>query len=77
MNKSEALNVMHEIYESVKESIALTCVSLDVIKFKHVGECYQIRLKGELDVTSRRLIETILGKHKLNFREEEGYVLIF
>ena len=77
MNKSEALAVMHEICDSVRESLTLTCVSLDPKQVTPLAAGYQIRMKGELDTTSRRLIETILGKHKLTMREEQGYIVVF
>ena len=77
MNKSEALAVMHEIYDSCGESATLTCISLDPKQVELLGTRYQIRMKNHLDITSRRIIETILGKHRLCMREEQGYVIIF
>jgi hypothetical protein len=77
LNKQEALDVLHEIYERCKESVTLSCVSLDAKQVKPLGVGYQIRMKGELDNTSRELIQTILGRHKLIMREEQGYVIIF
>ena len=68
---------MHEIYESCRESLTLTCVSLDAKQVERVGVGYQIRMKGDLDVTSRGIIETILGKRGLCMREEQGYVIVF
>jgi hypothetical protein len=77
LNKSEALAVLHEINESCRESVTLTCVSLDPKQVKPLGVGYQIRMKGDLDITSKQLIETILGRHKLAMREEKGYIVVF
>jgi hypothetical protein len=77
LNKQEALDVLHEIYETCKESVTLSCVSLDAKQVKPLGVGYQIRMKGELDFSSRQLIQTILGKRGLAMKEENGYVLIF
>jgi len=77
LNKEEALAVMHEIYESCKESLTLTCVSLDAKQVEHARVGYQIRMKGELDATLRGIIETILGKRGLCMIEEEGYIIVY
>ena len=77
MNKSEALAVMHEICDSFREPLTLTCVSLDPKQVTPVAAGYQIRMKAELDAASRQLIEKILGKHKLTMREEQGYIVVF
>ena len=69
--------MMHEIYESCKESLTLTCVSLDAKQVERAGVGYQIRMKGELDATLRGIIETILGKRGLCMIEEEGYIIVY
>jgi hypothetical protein len=76
LDKQEALAILHEISDSCRESVTLSCVSLDARQVKPLGVGYQIRMKGELDNTSRELIQTILGIHKLIMREEQGYVII-
>jgi len=77
LDRNEALAVLHEIHESCRESVTLTCVSLDARQVQPFGLAYQIRIKGELDNASRGIIETILEKHKLSMREENGYVIVF
>jgi hypothetical protein len=77
LNKQEALNVLHEIYDACRESFSATSVSLDEKQVEPFGSAYQIRMKGDFDVNSRQLIETILGKRMLCLQEEKGYMLIF
>ncbi len=78
MNKSEALTVLHEIYGVCRESLTISCVSLDSKSSQIVpdGRAFQIRLKCELDNQSRRCIKPILQKHRLAMKEEEGFVTI-
>ena len=78
LNKLEALAVLHEIYDECKESVTMTCISLDGSQVSHIlTGGYQIRMKCELDGTSRRCIMTIAKKHHVFMREENGYVVIF
>ena len=77
MDKSEALAVLHEIYDSCKESVSISCVSLDPEQVRHNGVGYQIRLKCDLDSFSRNCVEAVLAKHQLAMREEKGYVFVF
>ena len=76
MDKSEALAVLHEIYDSCKESVSMSSVSLDPEQVRHNGAGYQIRMKCDLDSYSKNCIEAILAKHQLTLREEKGYVTI-
>ena len=36
MNKSEALVVLHEFYDACKESVTVSCVSLDGSQVSHI-----------------------------------------
>jgi hypothetical protein len=76
LNKQEALEVINEIQDTQGANIAVTCVSLDPeqVDGKVVG--YGIRLKCTLDSISRKAIEPILNKHKLELREANGYLFI-
>jgi hypothetical protein len=76
MHREEALAVLHEIYYVCKDSVSLTCVSLDAEQVEHTKVGYQIRMKCELDSISRQRIETIMRKHKLTQKEEKGYMVI-
>jgi hypothetical protein len=77
--KAEALVVLHEILAECKESIVLTCVSLDS-PYAHVladARGYRIRMKCVLDTFSRGCLSPILGRHGLSLEEQGGYVTLF
>jgi len=76
MHREEALAVIHEIYHVCKDSVSLTCISLDSKQVEHTKFGYQIRMKCELDNISRQRIETIIRKHNLIQKEEKGYMII-
>ncbi len=76
VNKSEALAVLHEIYNACGESVTMTCVSLDAKQVEHAQTGYQIRIKCELDNPSRQNILTILEKHNLALKEEKDCLTI-
>jgi hypothetical protein len=76
MQRDEALAVLHEIYHVCKDSVSLTCVSLDAKQVEHTKVGYQIRMKCELDNVSRQRIEIIMRKHNLVQREEKGCTVI-
>ncbi|MGA3290809.1 MAG: hypothetical protein ABSD42_11295 [Candidatus Bathyarchaeia archaeon] len=79
MNKSEALAVLHEIFETCNESLIINCVSLDPKpKVSKDPDCaYLIRMKCDLDSNSRSYVQPILDKHKLAMKEENGHVIIY
>ena len=77
LNKSEALAVMHEIFDTCRESVTMNSVSLDATYMERSKKGYQIRIKCDLNSKSRKAVEVILEKHKLGIREEQGYVTIF
>jgi hypothetical protein len=77
LNKSEALAVMHEIYDTCRDSVIMNSVSLDATYMERLEKGYRILVKCDLDSKSRKTIEAILGKHKLAMKEENGYVHIF
>jgi hypothetical protein len=76
LNKSEALAVLHEIYDACRESVIMTCVSLDARKVERAQTGYQIRMKCELDNPSRQCILAILEKHNLALKEEKDCLTI-
>ena len=77
MNKSEAIAVLYEISKAVKDSGSVTSVSLDGSQVSHISTGgYQIRMKVELDTSSKDIIKTITSKYKLTMREQNGYVIL-
>ncbi len=78
MDKPEALAVVHEILDACRESVIITCVSLD--PRAQIKRCendrYLIRMKCDLDRISRDCIKPVLEKHHLQIREQNGYVTL-
>jgi hypothetical protein len=79
LNKSEALNVMHEILAACNESLIINSVSLDChgplncMSF----DGFKITMKCDLNDCSRRCIQPILDKRNLTIEETQGNVLIY
>ena len=79
MNKSEALDVMHEILDALKETVSISSVSLDHSSHqisKHPDD-FQIKIKCNLDDYSRKCIQPILEKHNLKTDTKEDTVIIY
>jgi hypothetical protein len=77
MNKSEALAVLHEFYDTCKESVTVTCVSLDGSQVSHIFTGgYQLEMKCELDSPSRDILKCIIKRHNLAMREQKGHVIL-
>ena len=77
MNKTEALAVLSEIRDALKESMIVSCVSLDGSQVYHIlTGGYEIKIKYKLDSTSRDIIYSILKKYELYMQEQKGYVIL-
>jgi hypothetical protein len=79
MNKSEALVVLHEICDSLKESVIMDSVSLDDLakeSFANSGSC-EIKMRCELDDCSKNKLKPILDGHDLAIKQEDGFVTIY
>ena len=77
MNKTEALAVLSEIRDALKESMIVSCVSLDGSQVSHIlTGGYEIKMKCELDSVSRGIINGILKKYELYLKEQGGYVIL-
>ena len=77
MNKTEALAVLSEIREALKESMVVSCVSLDGSQIFHIlSGGYEIKMKCELDSVSRGILDSILRKYELYLKEQNGYVIL-
>jgi len=81
LNKSEALAVLHEIYGACRESVIITCISIDSLSSKVFKDPenggFTIRMQCNLDDYSRKCIKPVLENHMLAMIEEKGYVTIF
>ncbi len=77
MNKSEALSVLNEIRDALKESVAVSCISLNGSQVSHIlTGGYEIKIKCELDSVSRDVINNMLKKHALYLKEQDGYAIL-
>jgi len=77
MNKTEALAVLSEIRDALKETMAVSCVSLDGSQVSHIlSGGYEIKMKCELDSVSKGIINSILKKHELYMKEQNSYVIL-
>jgi len=77
MNKSEALEVLGEIRDALSKSTVLNCISLDGSQVSHVSTGgYEIKIKCELDNSSRDAISGILKRHELYVKEQNGFVIL-
>ena len=79
MKRAEALAVLHEIFEESQESVIYWRVSLDS-KESHLVEGsdgFEIKLKCDLDEHSRSVIKSILDRHQLGMKEENGVVVTY
>jgi hypothetical protein len=80
LKKQEALGIMHEIQDVLKESVIISSVSLDLRSARAAknpeGVGFLIRMKCDLDKYSADCLKPILDKHRLVLCEESGFVLI-
>lgn len=76
MDRAEALAVLHEILEALKESVIMNSVSLDTTSITPTSKNFQIKINCILDNTSKQCIVPILEKHQLFLKESEGFVEI-
>jgi hypothetical protein len=77
LNKTEALAVLSEIRDALKESTVVSCVSLDGSQVSHISTGgYEIKMKCELNRVSRDIINRILKKYELYLKEQGGYVIL-
>jgi len=77
MNKLEALAVLHEISNAVKESASTSVIVSEGSQVSHIlTGGYEIKMKIELDNYSRDAIKDIMHKYNLYMKEQNGYVII-
>ena len=80
MDKQEALAVMHEILDVLKESVLITRVSLDgrrshVFKDDENGD-YSIRIRCDFEAGCWNGVKPILERHGLSMKVADGFVVI-
>lgn len=80
MKKQEALDVVHEVLAMLNQSVIISGVSLDKRSsriFKDLNnDGFIIRIQWDLDYYSSNCLNPILEKHKLEMKQENGFVTI-
>jgi hypothetical protein len=77
LNKSKALDILHELRDSVKDSPLKRAISLDNIQVSHIFTGgYQLIMKVNLDNYSRTIINELMKRHKLYMKEGNGHVTL-
>jgi len=76
LDKSEAINILRELFSVCPEIGNADFVSLDNVKYNSKSIC-RLRLKVDLDNRSKTAIRPILKAHKLEMKITENLVDIF
>lgn len=79
MKRSEALAVMHEILDAIRETVLVNSLSLDSKENYLIkgSDGYELKIKCDLDERSKSLIKPILKCHRLDLKEERGVLTLF
>jgi hypothetical protein len=78
MNRSEAVAVLHEIYDLLKESVTMNQVSLDdKSQLVKNGNGYEIKMQCIFDEDCWDGVKPILERHGLGMRLADGFVIIY
>jgi len=78
MNRSEAIAVLHEIYDLLKESVTVNHVSLDdKSQLVKNGNGYEIKMQCAFDKDCWDGVEQILERHGLGMRLVDDFVIIY
>jgi hypothetical protein len=78
INRTEALAVLHEIFDICRETTLIDYVSLDskVGQLSGCSRSFNIKMECAFDQHPRARVKPILQKHQLEMKEEKGFVLI-
>jgi len=78
MNRSEAIAVLREIYDLLKESVTVNQVSLDdKSQLVKNGNGYEIKMQCAFDKDCWDGVEQILERHGLGMRVADDLVIIY
>ncbi len=72
-NRAEAIAVLQEVLDVWRESVLINSASIDT----QFSSGFEIKMKCNLDDNSRNNIRSILEKHKLSLKEENGFLVLF
>ncbi len=71
MDRVEAMRVMCEVSAEFKGTVLPSLISLD-----RAGQGYQLRLKCELDMGTREILQALVSRHGLRMDENSEVVVI-
>ena len=77
MNKTEAIKVLSEINDGCKSLPFFVRIARPSAHITETAGGYQITLKSDITLHSRKCIKQILEKYKLGVREEKGFVIFY
>jgi hypothetical protein len=77
MNRSRALDLMHELYDSINESRLKNPVHANNIQVSHIFTGgYQVNLKAKLDDNARAVVNEFAKKRRLYMKEENNQITL-
>lgn len=77
MKRAEAIAVLHEIFDECKESVIYWRLDSEESHVVEGSDGFEIKVKCDLDDHSRSVIRTILDRHELGMKEENGVVVTY
>jgi hypothetical protein len=78
VKRSEAVEVLRDIFAAIGESLIMNSVSLDSndsILLKG-SDRYEIKIRCTLDKESKNSIRRVLEKHKLEMKEDRDFLIL-
>ena len=77
LNKSRALDLLHELYDNISASRSNSFVSAENISVSHIFTGgYQVSIKTNVDDHLRNVINDLVKRHKLYMKEKSGQVTL-
>jgi hypothetical protein len=77
LDRSRALDLLHELCDSIKESSSKSSVSANNAHVAHIFTGgYQLKMKVNLDEHSRAIINELMKRNKLYMKEENDLVTL-
>ncbi len=78
INRTKAIEVIHEIYEVLKETVSMSQVSLESkSQIVENSDGFEIKMRCAFENDSWECIKPILQNHGLRMKIEDGAVIVF
>jgi hypothetical protein len=78
MKKQEALAVLREIYDVLRETVTMNQVSLnDKTQLVENSHGYEIKMQCQFDSDCWDGVKPLLKKHSLGMKVADGFVIIY